>query len=405
MSSKVCVSVCLSFAVLAFGLVGGLVPGVMFNNPAPAREIPEVPAVLAAGLNPVAARQEPQQDDTTPQAQSNRLTDYHSARWDPIHFQPAILEATNQDCLKCHNEILSRRVLAESPAGLKASETLAWYQTLDTYEGDQQSFHWRHLESPYAKNVMNLKCNFCHKGNDPREEAPPTSGDPAGFTLRKMVDTQDTCLRCHSQMNWTVMTLPTPMQGPWHQVRDSYQNDCLSCHAIYRTVRHQVSYLNAGNIEELAKPENLGGDVCYGCHGGRAWYREGYPYPRHEYPGMDQIPEPYPEWAKDRPVVSDPEYALPIEMPAVPTPPAEPAVVPAQEGTPPQSQPAGVPPTANETTDNTGAAAGQPPAATETQNSPPAEGATSDQGAGAASPESTDKPAAGDEAENKEAGK
>jgi hypothetical protein len=240
---------------------------------------------------------------------------YNKARWDPIHRQPGILTATNQDCLKCHNEILSHKPRKQSPAGLKASEVLAWYQTLDTYEGDQQSFHWRHLESPYAKKVMELKCNFCHQGNDPREEAPsPPTGPQKGFTLRKVVDTQQVCLKCHGTFNWQVMTLPAPMPGPWFEYRDRYQNDCLSCHAVYRTVRHQVSYLKADAIETLAKPQNLGGDVCYGCHGGRAWYRNSYPFPRHPYPGMDKIPVPEPAWAKDRPKVSDPRYALPLNM-------------------------------------------------------------------------------------------
>ena len=243
--------------------------------------------------------------------------DYNAARWDPIHFKPAILTAENHDCLKCHSEIMDEKVLAESQAGLKASEALAWYQTLDTYHGEQKSFHWRHLQSPYANQVMNLKCNFCHQGNDPREEAPsPPTGEQTGFTLRKMVDVQETCLKCHGTMNWQVMNLPSPLPGPWPTCRDYYQNDCLSCHAIYRNVRHQVSYLQAEKIEELAKPTNLGGDVCYGCHGGRAWYREGYPYPRHPYPAMNTIPNSHPEWAKERPTESDPRYALPIpELP------------------------------------------------------------------------------------------
>jgi nitrate/TMAO reductase-like tetraheme cytochrome c subunit len=236
--------------------------------------------------------------------------DYNQARWDEIHRQPAILKAENFDCLKCHAEIMNEKVLPESKAGLKASESLAWYQTLATYQGDQKSFHWRHLESPYAKEVMNLKCNVCHQGNDLREEAP--AADNPGFDLRKTVPVKETCLKCHGTMNWQVMNLPTPMPGPWPTCRDQYQNDCLSCHAIYRNVRHQVSYLNAAKIEELAKPTNMGGDVCYGCHGGRAWYRESYAYPRHHYPAMDTIPNPHPEWAKDRPTQSDPRYALPI---------------------------------------------------------------------------------------------
>ncbi|MFC1758999.1 hypothetical protein ACFL2H_09560 [Planctomycetota bacterium] len=274
--------------------------------------------------------------------------DYSKAKWNEIHRKPAILEASNQDCLKCHDEILKHKPLEASPAGLKADEVLAWYQTLDTYKGDQQSFHWRHLQSPYAKKVMDLKCNFCHQGNDPREEAPsPPTGKQTGFTLRKMVDVQKVCLKCHGTMDWKVMTLPAPMPAPWSECRDQYQNDCLSCHAVYRTVRHQVSYLKADAIEDLAKPTNLGGDVCYGCHGGRAWYRKGYPYPRHTYPGMDKIPVPEPAWAKKRPKHSESRYALPIEQPkATAQSGAQPGVTttPQEQGAAAAPQPGDTPP-------------------------------------------------------------
>ena len=74
---------------------------------------------------------------------------------------------------------------------------------------------------------------------------------------------------------------------------------------MFRTNRHNVTYLKAAGIENLAQ---AGSDTCYGCHGGRAWYRISYPYPRHAWPGMD--PE-VPEWAKDRPTASDPRYARP----------------------------------------------------------------------------------------------
>ncbi len=64
---------------------------------------------------------------------------------------------------------------------------------------------------------------------------------------------------------------------PWHgdargpRRRPTTPNGCLGCHAEqFRTVRHQTTYLKAANIEKLAKTSS---DVCYGCHGGRAWYR------------------------------------------------------------------------------------------------------------------------------------
>ena len=239
-------------------------------------------------------------------ASKAEVTDYEAARWDPIHFKPAIDQAKDEDCLACHKEILERKPRQTSPAGVKATETLAWYQTLDTYSGGQETFHWRHIESPFAKKVMNLSCTFCHQGNDPREESPGphvVGAKSGAFALRKMVDPTKTCLRCHGQYDYELMGT-----GPWHEYRPDIEdeetpNGCLTCHEeLFRTVRHQVTYLKAEAIEEAAKS---GSDVCYGCHGGRAWYRIPYPYPRHPWPDMD---EETPDWAKDRPTQSDERF-------------------------------------------------------------------------------------------------
>lgn len=246
-----------------------------------------------------------------------KSADYQRAALDPIHFKPAIDQAKDEACLACHKEITSAKPRAVSPAGVKADETLAWYQTLDTYKGKQEDFHWRHIQSPYAKQVMNLSCNFCHQGNDAREESPhvvagrsaPSEWPKAApnFTLRKMVNPSETCLRCHGSYPAENMGL----SGSWFEMRESLENaetpnGCLSCHAEqFRTVRHQVNYLKAAGIEDAAKNSS---DSCYGCHGGRAWYRISYPYPRHPWPGM---PEDLPDWAKDRPKTSDARFALP----------------------------------------------------------------------------------------------
>ena len=240
---------------------------------------------------------------------------YDAARGDPIHFKPAIDTASNEDCLVCHREILERRPLDATSAGVKSSEVLAWYQTLNTYTGDQETLHRRHLVTPLAKSVMNLQCRFCHRGHDPREEAPGSSataaavGSDAGFTLRKQVDPAKTCLLCHGSFPHEIMDL----EGPWHQVRADFEseelpNGCLTCHAdLYRTVRHNVTYLNADAIEKAAE---MSADLCYGCHGGRAWYRISYPYPRHAWPDMS---EDTPDWATDRPTESDPLYRVDAE--------------------------------------------------------------------------------------------
>ncbi|MGI9450702.1 MAG: hypothetical protein ACR2QH_08730 [Geminicoccaceae bacterium] len=228
--------------------------------------------------------------------------DYQTGIYSPLHFKPLIETTSDEQCLACHQDILGRQVLQASPAGVTADEALGWYQTLDTYEGEQATFHQRHITTPYADKVMNLQCNFCHQGHDPREEAPiPPVDSDAGFTLRKMVNPEETCLLCHGTHPYELMELP----GPWTENRQDFEfeesdNGCLACHGEggFRSVRHQVNYLNADAIEEAALE---GSDVCYGCHGGRAWYRISYPYPRHPWPDM---PEETPDWAVDRPTES-----------------------------------------------------------------------------------------------------
>jgi hypothetical protein len=258
--------------------------------------------ILRQDATPVAAPVAQQPASPVAVADKNLLR----ATYDPIHFRPAIESARDEQCLACHQEVLDDKVRETSPAGVKASTSKAWYQRLSTYAGDQDTFHRRHLMTPMAKDLMNLSCNTCHQGNDPRDEAPGTSatGTPQtdnGFTLRKAVNTEAVCLKCHGQMNTPVMGLPSP----WPESKEMFGNSCLTCHAAIRTNRHQVNYLKAEAIE-AAGANNA--DVCYGCHGGRSWYRIEYPYPRHSWEGM--APE-VPDWAKDRPTASEARFALP----------------------------------------------------------------------------------------------
>ena len=248
--------------------------------------------------------------------------DLQRATWDELHSLPASAGASDAACLVCHQEVLTARPREASPAGLRTADTLAWYQTLDTYSGEQQSFHWRHLRSPLAQQVMNLSCTFCHQAHDPREESPHALRREAGagttaqdatrpfeqpFTLRRTVNTTETCLRCHGAFPGEVMGL----SEPWHAMREGLEspespNGCLTCHAEQnRTVRHRVNYLFAADIERLAQTSS---DTCYGCHGGRAWYRISYPYTRHPWPGM---PDETPDWAQNRPRETAPRFAIP----------------------------------------------------------------------------------------------
>lgn len=198
--------------------------------------------------------------------------DYQKAKWDPIHFKPQIEMATDAQCLGCHQEILDRKVLQSSPAGVKSDQSMAWYQHLNTYSGEQDTFHRRHLLSEYSKKVMNLKCNTCHQGNDPREEtANSSTTTPKDLTQRKMVN-PDVCLLCHGKFNAAIMV---GLNGDWRESGATFNNDCLACHIAIRKNRHNADFLNAGVIEVEGKKDS---DVCYGCHGGRAWYAISYPY-------------------------------------------------------------------------------------------------------------------------------
>ena len=226
--------------------------------------------------------------------------DYLRAVYDPIHFKPAIDKATNEQCLSCHAEVLSDRVRPVSPAGVKAADSKAWYQVVSTYAGEQDTFHRRHMATDFAKSVMNMKCTTCHQGNDPREEAPGSSATAlplttTDITLRKHVNPETVCLLCHGKFPHQVMGLP----GDWRDIRESMGNNCMACHQAIRTTRHQVNYLKAAEIEKLGTANS---EVCFGCHGGRAWYKISHPYARNPWPGM---PAEVPDWAKDRPTKSE----------------------------------------------------------------------------------------------------
>jgi hypothetical protein len=263
-----------------------------------------------------------QADTQTPQGHT-----YEQARWHPLHFRPAAETASDEQCLACHAEVLEKRVREESPAGVKASEVLAWYETLDTYEGEEETFHRRHLVTDYAKQVMDLKCNTCHQGNDPREETANShaGGDPT-LTQRKHVD-PDICLLCHGQFPYQNMGVP----GPWLEYGHAFQNNCLLCHVTFRTNRHNVNYLKPQAIESLAKDKE---DVCFGCHGGRPWYRISYPYPRHSWPTMAKV---VPDWAKGRPTESEPRFLVGVTTPT-PAPAPRPEAQPAEPQTQPQTK-------------------------------------------------------------------
>ncbi len=260
-----------------------------------------IPSIFLGIISFSHAELDPETAQLIAQINTGTGIDYHRASWAPIHFPPAINKASNADCLQCHQEVLQSQPREASIAGVSSSEVLAWYQTLGTYQGDQGTFHQRHLSGPLATELMEMQCITCHQSNDPREETAGSSADgPTAIVQRKMVD-PNICLMCHGQFPWKVMT---GLSGPWSESGEMFANNCMACHVAFRTQRHQVNFLRTEAIETAGMAD---GDSCYGCHGGRAWYRISYPYPRHEWPG---IAEEVPEWAKDRPNDSEPRFLV-----------------------------------------------------------------------------------------------
>ena len=105
---------------------------------------------------------------------------------------------------------------------------------------------------------------------------------------------------CHGANPYKMMGLPTP----WAESGKLFQNNCLLCHQAIRTNRHQVNFLKPDAIEKEGIKNS---DTCYGCHGGRQWYRIPYPYPRHAWKEMGKET---PDWAKDRPTESEPRFQI-----------------------------------------------------------------------------------------------
>ncbi len=241
------------------------------------------------------------------------------ARMDPLHFKPAIETATNEQCLQCHQEILQRKPREVTQAGVKSEDTLAWYQTVHTYVGKQDTFHRRHLRHLLAESdplnapddadpppiLMTLNCNTCHQGHNINKEV--TSDVHSSYSqpaFGKKVATE-TCLMCHGKFDYNTMPGIT---GPWLEVADAFSNNCMACHSIFRTNSHNVNFLNKEGIQQAGATD---GETCFGCHGGRSWYKIAYPYARNPWPGMSPI---IPHWAKDRATKSRPRFLIGIDI-------------------------------------------------------------------------------------------
>jgi hypothetical protein len=102
------------------------------------KTIPMALLICAAAFGLIAC-DSGKEPDQAAAASGQKTPDYQAARYDPIHFKPAIDKATDAQCLACHQEVLKPSVAKQSPAGVPSAEAKAWYQQTSTYQGEQDT--------------------------------------------------------------------------------------------------------------------------------------------------------------------------------------------------------------------------------------------------------------------------
>lgn len=190
---------------------------------------------------------------------------YERARLSDVHIDSAKKGIQDSACLACHQEIFDAEgaVLAAIDPAIDLSKLKPWYQDVTTYQGPQLRFHYRHLKTPLATSIMDLSCVFCHENTEVRATYP---GEDSGGSFRKQVS-GETCLLCHGQF-------PQAHRMSWPALQTAVGGqDCLACHnaETLRNVVKKVDYLQADKIVAQGQDNAA---LCYGCHGGRAWYQK-----------------------------------------------------------------------------------------------------------------------------------
>jgi hypothetical protein len=188
----------------------------------------------------------------------------HRRLWERSHFPPGE-DSLDGRCLGCHADVLEQAPRRAMPAGALPEGLLPPYQRLATYDGGQASFHWRHRRSSYAQSVMRMRCQSCHRGRDPRLPEVHRHEREFPVALRKRVH-PNLCVNCHGRFP----DHRAAFDGDWPAVRQRFDGNCLVCHEGDSARRHHNPLLDREAVEAQARDS---GDVCYGCHGGRAWYR------------------------------------------------------------------------------------------------------------------------------------
>lgn len=191
---------------------------------------------------------------------------YERSRLSDVHTDSAKKGIQDATCLNCHQDIFDAdgAVLAATDPTIDLSKLKPWYQDVKTYQGPQLRFHYRHLKTPLATSIMNLSCVFCHENTEVRATYP---GEDSGGSFRKQVSSETKCLLCHGQfppahgMSWPALQKTIGGQG------------CLACHQVdtLSTILGEVAYLKADKIVAQNQDNAV---LCYGCHGGRAWYQK-----------------------------------------------------------------------------------------------------------------------------------
>jgi hypothetical protein len=178
------------------------------------------------------------------------------ASYSPLHFKPAIDTATDAQCLACHKEVLEDKPRVASPAGVRAADSIAWYQRTSTYSGEQDSFPSPAPGDADGAGLDEPALHHLPSGPGPARGSAGLLGDGdapdrspaspcASRSIRKPPASSATA-SFRPRRSWAC-----PARGP--RSRTCSRTTAWRCHAAIRTNRHQVSYLNADAIEAAAR--------------------------------------------------------------------------------------------------------------------------------------------------------
>jgi hypothetical protein len=156
------------------------------------------------------------------------------ASYSPLHFKPAIESATDAQCLACHKEVLDDNPALASPAGLRAADSLAWYQQTEHLQRRAGQLPSPPSGDADGEAVDEPQLHHLPPGPGPARRSPGLLGDGNAANRCRIHAAQA------GQSRDDLPQVPRPVSrqgdhGPAGAVageaKDMFQNDCLGCHA------------------------------------------------------------------------------------------------------------------------------------------------------------------------------